>query len=560
MFTLCRLIIILMLLAAGTAEAVQLGQMTVATRRGELLAARIELYGATAQAATTYRYELRPDIGTGNNATIADFVASTAYDAGGNPYVSLRSASPVTTSPISFRLRMIGPTGSVIQHYSFALISPPVAVAPIASRSAVNPMQPVSRQPSQAIIATPAQASSAPQLYGPIRPGQSLWRILQANGLTGGNIAATMARIVATNPQAFIAGDPDRLVAGVMLDLGASASTTTVTKSSDVDAVTARASAPKSLTASVIQPTAIRRATTPTNAATTARLATLEKKFAAIRARYTAQKTMQPIAAPVVHSNAASGSEVQATSNANLDTAKKILPASGSSATKVISVPAAPVPAVEIASKSATSAAMSGSAITASLPGFALPAGVALVGLLALGISMRVARRKRTLRHVTAHEDRELERMAQISAKAEKRLQLEDEVKRSFTNNRLQLAQKPVPAIERPTELLTTMNHGFEEIETRIAYGHYAQAADLLADVLEKSPRNHRAKLRLAEVYYLSGQREAFVALSVDIQSEHRAEIDDDEWGRIVRMGKIIAPESAPFRGPTVIESLQRVG
>ena len=150
--------------------------------------------------------------------------------------------------------------------------------------------------------------------------------------------------------------------------------------------------------------------------------------------------------------------------------------------------------------------------------------------------------------------------MAQISAKAEKRLQLEDEVKRSFTNNKLQLARKPTPAVERAVDPHAAMNHGFEEIETRIAYGHYDQAASLLVDVLDKSPHNHRAKLRLAEVYYLSGQREAFVALALDIQTEHRAEIDDDEWGRVVRMGKIIAPESAPFRGPTVIETLQRVG
>lgn len=121
MTTIRKLFIVIPLLAAGTAEAVQLGQLTVASRRGEPLAARIEIYGATAESARAFRFELRPDIGTDYGGVVADFSAATAFDAAGNPYVSLRSDNPVTTAPLAFRLRLLGHDGSVVQHYSLAL-------------------------------------------------------------------------------------------------------------------------------------------------------------------------------------------------------------------------------------------------------------------------------------------------------------------------------------------------------------------------------------------------------------------------------------------------------
>ena len=67
-------------------------------------------------------------------------------------------------------------------------------------------------------------------------------------------------------------------------------------------------------------------------------------------------------------------------------------------------------------------------------------------------------------------------------------------------------------------------------------------------------PSNVTAKTRLAEIYYITERAEEFGTIVEELQQTHRAELSNEEWQRIVRMGKVIAPDLAIFSGPRVAE------
>ena len=104
----------------------------------------------------------------------------------------------------------------------------------------------------------------------------------------------------------------------------------------------------------------------------------------------------------------------------------------------------------------------------------------------------------------------------------------------------------------------TTAVGSLAEIETRIAHGQYNAAEALLEQVIASAPNNFRAKMRLAEIYYLNERHDRFVELAKEIYQRHRADIGDDNWQRMMRMGKVIAPDQPPFSGPLPIPSPRR--
>jgi hypothetical protein len=142
---------------------------------------------------------------------------------------------------------------------------------------------------------------------------------------------------------------------------------------------------------------------------------------------------------------------------------------------------------------------------------------------------------------------------AEVARKSGNRVRLENEIRALI---------EPTGALPDLTTLKTTrpqeaqpMPSGVvipqaNAIDVSIAQGHYVRAESLLQTVIQSAPRNVQAKLRLAEVYYITEQVDAFATLALEVKQEHRAEVSDEDWQRLVRMGKIIAPEFSLFSGP----------
>ncbi|MEJ2602634.1 MAG: FimV/HubP family polar landmark protein [Gammaproteobacteria bacterium] len=86
------------------------------------------------------------------------------------------------------------------------------------------------------------------------------------------------------------------------------------------------------------------------------------------------------------------------------------------------------------------------------------------------------------------------------------------------------------------------------EADFHMAYGLYDQAADLVRGAIAEEPERTDLRAKLAEVYFVWGNRDAFVDAAENLHEALAGEKDAD-WDRIVIMGRQIAPEHGLFAG-----------
>jgi len=86
------------------------------------------------------------------------------------------------------------------------------------------------------------------------------------------------------------------------------------------------------------------------------------------------------------------------------------------------------------------------------------------------------------------------------------------------------------------------------EADFHMAYGLYDQAADLVSKALEDDPDSKALKLKLLEVYFVWGNKEAFLESAQALKSQIGAGPD---WDKVVIMGKQICPDEALFSEAT---------
>jgi len=96
------------------------------------------------------------------------------------------------------------------------------------------------------------------------------------------------------------------------------------------------------------------------------------------------------------------------------------------------------------------------------------------------------------------------------------------------------------------------------EADFHMAYGLHDQAADLLNGALEVEPERLDLLAKLCEVYFVWGNRDAFV----DAAQKMKAVVGDAanaEWDKIIIMGQQIAGEHEIFSGKTAAAATQAV-
>jgi len=96
------------------------------------------------------------------------------------------------------------------------------------------------------------------------------------------------------------------------------------------------------------------------------------------------------------------------------------------------------------------------------------------------------------------------------------------------------------------------------EADFHMAYGLYDQAADLVNGALEIEPQNQDLLTKLCEIYFVWGNRDAFV----DVAGRLNAAVGDGEsadWDKIVIMGQQIAGEDKLFAGASAAGATKAV-
>jgi pilus assembly protein FimV len=85
------------------------------------------------------------------------------------------------------------------------------------------------------------------------------------------------------------------------------------------------------------------------------------------------------------------------------------------------------------------------------------------------------------------------------------------------------------------------------EADFHMAYGLYDQAADLINGALRAEPERQDLLTKLCEIYFVWGNRDAFVDAAQRLKTASRRTPDD--WDKIVIMGQQIAPDEEMFTG-----------
>jgi pilus assembly protein FimV len=86
------------------------------------------------------------------------------------------------------------------------------------------------------------------------------------------------------------------------------------------------------------------------------------------------------------------------------------------------------------------------------------------------------------------------------------------------------------------------------EADFHMAYGLYDQAADLVKIAIDREPARRDLKLKLAEIYFVWGNRDLFLDAARDMY-ETRDDAAPGEWDKVLIMGKQIAPDDSMFQG-----------
>jgi pilus assembly protein FimV len=114
-------------------------------------------------------------------------------------------------------------------------------------------------------------------------------------------------------------------------------------------------------------------------------------------------------------------------------------------------------------------------------------------------------------------------------------------------------ASRPQPAALQADETLSSQTvinldqaDAIAEADFHIAYGLYDQAAELVQKALEAAPERRDLKVKLLEVYFMWGNKDAFLKAAQSLHADVD-QADDPDWNKVVIMGKQICPDERLF-------------
>ncbi|NQV85630.1 MAG: hypothetical protein HQ492_00940, partial [Woeseiaceae bacterium] len=96
------------------------------------------------------------------------------------------------------------------------------------------------------------------------------------------------------------------------------------------------------------------------------------------------------------------------------------------------------------------------------------------------------------------------------------------------------------------------------EADFHMAYGLYDQAADLINGALESDPTDKVLMSKLCEIYFVWGNRDAFVDAAARLKKAIRG-AESADWDKIVIMGQQIAADNDMFAGAEVVGATRAV-
>ncbi len=202
---------------AGAAHAASLGEIVVSSRLGEPLQARVlvqatpeELRSLSVRLADLERYR---EAGIVPSALLPQLSAKLVRESG-QTAVLLTTREPVRDPFVNVLLDLSWNGGRILREYAI-LLDPPQYALPTVPQ-APGRVHRAAAPETSAATARPATKATTSDKEHVVRRGETLGEIA-ARWREGQALEAAMYAIWKHNPEAFIAGDPNRLKAGAVL-------------------------------------------------------------------------------------------------------------------------------------------------------------------------------------------------------------------------------------------------------------------------------------------------------------------------------------------------------
>ncbi len=271
--TLASAVALLCMLAGSPAHALGLGRITVQSALGEVLRAEIDVPEISAEEAASLRVGVASAdafkaAGLEYTAAVVGMQVSLQKRPDGRSFLRLSSSRPVTEPFVDLVLEANWASGRVVRDYTMlfdppnlrqavpgmAQMAPPTA--PILSRpgTASPPYSPSSPSPAQAAVkpasvakaqppATKASraASASSSRKVAVKPGDTASKIAAQNKPASISLDQMLVALLASNPNAFISGNINRLKSGVVLDIPAAEEAAALTASEATATIVAQA-------------------------------------------------------------------------------------------------------------------------------------------------------------------------------------------------------------------------------------------------------------------------------------------------------------------------------
>ena len=564
------------------ASALALGRLTVQSALGEPLRAEIDLPQITAAEADTLRAQLGSaqqfrSQGLEFPAALGGLQIQLQRRVGGQAVLQLSTDRAVTEPFLDLVLDAQWQTGGLVRSYTL-LLDPPALKRPASSPRRpplVAPPAPVA-PPTARPPVEPAAASAKASGTVTVQPGETAIQIAQRHRPAGISLDQMLLALLQGNPQAFIAGDVNRLKAGASLALPDTATAQAIPS----------AQARQQLTARSTDFNAYRRelATLAPNAAVAPPGHTAT---GAVQARMEEKKPLPPSADRLMLSRSGLGEGGAAETRlaqdkqareaqARVEALSQNIAALNQAQGQAGSPPQAGTPAAPAATPEpppANPAASAGDAAPAPAtppapapaapPGMAAPAGVpasppasasdpwsgnpllpfAAGGLSALLLSYAA------FRALQARQARQQARGSFLEASGLSAVAAVADAPPTPVPAPPQ-APAPSAALDTPPEprldqaMANDSVDPVAEADVYLAYGREQQAEDILNDALRSTPKRTAVHAKLAEIYAMRQDRKALQRVQAEVFQLSKGQGPD--WARVVALGQSITPQAAP--------------
>jgi len=230
-------------------QALALGRIHVFSSIGEPLRAEVDLIDLTAAEARSLRPSLAPAdaykaMGLNLSTELLDMQFSLVRTPDGRAVLQLKNNRPITAAFVDIVLQVSSTTGKISRDYTL-LLTPPKTVNLAVP---MPPSQPIKLPPVERPATTSSAAQSSPaaarEVKAAVKPAQSInvafaKPVTVARGDTASQLGMQnlpvnvsldqmLIALLHSNPDAFVAGNVNRLKVGAVLTMPAAADATTV--------------------------------------------------------------------------------------------------------------------------------------------------------------------------------------------------------------------------------------------------------------------------------------------------------------------------------------------